>query len=241
MGLGIPVLEPEAASAAGSYRIVSVFSWDGTRECAHPRPGSVICIAGEADVPGLGHVEYARDAVGNGKQTSDGCPELSTVGVIWVSGGTAVLTGKPASTCGAKDNPDAHYLYTISGGTGTLAGASGSGDIVADHGVDRWHGTLVAPHIVLVAQPSKASVPSATPPVTPSATPQPSTAAASPTPAVAAAAATGSTRPVVPDSAAATADSSHGWSLLVWILVPFAIAAAATALAVWVVRRRGHP
>lgn len=226
-------MAPPAARAAGSYPVVAVFSWDGTRECAHPRPDSVICISGEADVAGLGRVEYARDAVGNGKQTKDGCPELSTVGTIWVSGGTAVLTGRPASTCGAKDNPDAHYLYTISAGTGTLAGASGSGDIVADHGVDRWHGTLVAPHFVLVAQPSKTSTMEASVPPTASPTTSPTASRTTTAPAA-------TPSQVTVTSSAEEGSSSGDGSLLLWILVPFAIAVAATSVAVWVAHRRGR-
>jgi hypothetical protein len=104
----------------------------------------VICIAGKVSITGLGVLEYARDGVPTGATTADGCDEYSTHGTIFVMGGTAVFDGTPATTCGGTDVPDAHYDYTIKGGTGILAGATGSGDIVADHGIDRWHGTLDA-------------------------------------------------------------------------------------------------
>lgn len=90
-------------------------------------------------------MQYGRDAVPAGATTPDGCAEYSTHGTLWLPGGTADFDGAPVSNCGGTDNPDAHYAYTISNGTGVLAGARGTGDIVADNGVDRWHGTLEAP------------------------------------------------------------------------------------------------
>jgi hypothetical protein len=139
------------ATTGTTIQINTDFSWKGTRNCESPRPDSVICISAQADVDGLGLVEYARDAVPNGETTPDGCPEYSTQGKIWVPGGTAEFDGTPVPTCGASDNPDAHYSYTIHDGTGVLAGATGTGDVVADNGVDRWHGTLhLAPKVAAV-------------------------------------------------------------------------------------------
>jgi hypothetical protein len=129
----------------GPIRLDINVTWgSGTHDCDAPRPGSVICIAGNASITGLGVFEYARDGVPTGATTSDGCDEYSTHGTIFVTGGTALFDGTPATTCGGTDVPDAHYDYTITGGTGILAGATGSGDIVADHGIDKWHGTLDA-------------------------------------------------------------------------------------------------
>ena len=122
--------------------ITAEFTWNGTRNCDTPRANSVICIAAQAKVDGLGLVEYARDAVPTGETTPDGCPEYSTQGTLWVPGGTAKFDGVPVPTCGADDNPDAHYEYTLRDGAGVLAGATGTGDVVADNGVDRWHGTI---------------------------------------------------------------------------------------------------
>lgn len=133
---------PSATASSTAIQIDLDFSWDGVRNCANERSGSVICISAQATVPGLGLVEYARDAVPNGQHTPDGCPEFSTHGQLWVPGGTAEFDGVPDPTCGADDNPDAHYTYTIIAGTGVLAGATGTGDVVADNGVDRWHGTI---------------------------------------------------------------------------------------------------
>jgi len=176
------------ASAAGiargeaSPRVVQVdvdFSWDGVRNCESQRPGSVICISAQATVHGLGLVEYARDAVPNGQTTPDGCLEFSTHGQLWVPGGTAQFDGVPVPTCGANDNPDAHYTYTIHDGAGALQGAIGTGDVVADNGTDRWHGTITLTAAVASAAPSSAA-------------PTPSSSAAQPAASGAAAVSTGS-------------------------------------------------
>ena len=133
------------AAQTNPIRIDVTFNWSsGTHDCVDPRLGSVICVMAKGTVTGLGDFEYARDGVPTGGTTTDGCSQYSTHGAIFVTGGTAVLDGTPASTCGGTDVPDAHYDYTISGGTGILVGATGSGDIVADHGVDKWHGSIDA-------------------------------------------------------------------------------------------------
>jgi hypothetical protein len=123
---------------------VNVTWGTGDHDCDTPRQGSVICIQGKATITGLGDFQYARDGVPANATTADGCDEFSTQGTIFIAGGTADFYGPPATTCGGTDVPDAHYDYTIKSGTGILAGATGSGDIVADHGVDKWHGTLDA-------------------------------------------------------------------------------------------------
>jgi len=134
---------PAASAAVGKTIPVNAdFAWNGVRNCAAQRPGSVICIAAQAKIDGLGLVEYARDAVPNGQTTPDGCPEFSTRGTLWVPGGTAEFDGTPVPTCGASDSPDAHYTLTLHDGAGVLAGATGTGDVVADNGVDRWHGSI---------------------------------------------------------------------------------------------------
>jgi hypothetical protein len=123
------------------------FGWssDATLSCSGQRPGSVICVTAAGDVPGLGHITYVRDAVSTGGTTTDGCPQYTTEGTIWLDGGSATFTGRPAATCGGSDSPDAHYLVTFGGGTGTWADVSGSGEIVADKGYDIWTATVAAP------------------------------------------------------------------------------------------------
>jgi hypothetical protein len=243
--LGLVALLPQQAWAKATVTIVATFTWDGSHDCASPRTGSVICISGQANVRGLGHVEYARDAVTTGEQTPDGCPKLSTLGTIWVIGGTAILKGKPANTCGAKDNPDAHYLYTISGGTGVLAGASGSGDIVADHGVDRWHGTLSGPHLPLkpaVATPAPSAPAASAAPVAASAAP--TSAAASSSSVLTSVTSAAPTTAATPATSGATtppavaASKSSSSSIAVWMAVPAVVIVVAFAIGAVMLRRR---
>ena len=137
-----PVIAANPSPTDKTIAVDADFTWDGVRNCDKPRPNSVICIAAQAKIDGLGLVEYARDAVPTGETTPDGCSEYSTHGSLWVPGGTAQFDGVPVPTCGADDSPDAHYEYTLRDGTGVLAGATGTGDVVADNGVDRWHGTI---------------------------------------------------------------------------------------------------
>lgn len=155
-------LGPTAAAAAESIPVKVDFTWTGTLSCATERAGSVICISAKATVAGLGDVEYARDAVPAGGNTKDGCPMFSTHGTIYVPGGTAVLDGTPAPTCGTDHVPDANYLYTISGGTGVLVGAAGSGSILADK-VDRWVGTFVLAAPLQTVAAVSAAAPSTAP------------------------------------------------------------------------------
>lgn len=155
IALGLAALTAVAVAAgvgASSSRTVplnATYLWgSGTRTC-HSRTGAVICIVAQHKVSGIGLVEYERDAVASGGSTADGCSRLSTLGRIWVrhGKGSIVLVGVPATDCGGTDHPDAHYVFTLKAGRGVLAGATGSGDIVADHGKDIWHGTLHAPHL----------------------------------------------------------------------------------------------
>jgi len=136
-----------AAAKPATVALAGRFGWssDATLSCSGQRPGSVICVTAAGDVPGLGHITYVRDAVSTGGTTTDGCPQYTTEGTIWLDGGSATFTGRPAPTCGGSDSPDAHYLVTFGGGTGTWADVSGSGEIVADKGYDIWTATVAAP------------------------------------------------------------------------------------------------
>jgi hypothetical protein len=140
------------ATAATTTRPASIkgrLRWGTSfRPCAAPqRAGSVICISAKGTSAVLGKYEYARDAVPTGAQTSDGCPEFTTRGTLWVKGGKILFTGAPASTCG-KDprqpgvSPDANYVVTLKNGSGRLKGATGTGTVLAARGTDIWAVTL---------------------------------------------------------------------------------------------------
>jgi hypothetical protein len=139
------------AAGATSSRTVTIkgrLKWSSSmRHCVAPRPDSVICVAARGTSRGLGKYEYARDAVGTGGHTPDGCPQFSTRGWLWVKGGKIAFFGKPAPTCG-KDpqqpdlSPDANYVLTFSRGSGVLAGATGTATVLAASGTDIWNATL---------------------------------------------------------------------------------------------------
>jgi hypothetical protein len=153
LGVAVLALAVTAyAGAATSTRTASIkgrLRWGTSfKPCASPqRVGSVICIAAKGTSAVLGTYEYSRDAVPTGAQTSDGCPEFSTRGTIWVKGGKIRFTGAPAGTCGADPqqpgvSPDANYVVTLKHGSGRLTGATGTGTILAARGTDIWAVTL---------------------------------------------------------------------------------------------------
>ncbi|MDX6505075.1 MAG: hypothetical protein QOE29_2200 [Gaiellaceae bacterium] len=143
------------ATAASSSRTVTIkgrLKWGSSmRYCVAPRVGSVICVAARGTSAGLGKYEYARDAVGTGGQTSDGCPQYTTRGWLWVKGGKIQFYGTPAPTCG-KDaqqpdvSPDANYVLTFRKGSGVLAGATGTATVLAAVSVDIWDAKLTVKH-----------------------------------------------------------------------------------------------
>jgi hypothetical protein len=149
------------AVSAGTFAVAGNFTWGtGNRDCISPPADYVVCVFASRDVAGIGSFEYARYAENADGFTADGCAKLSTHGTIWVPGGTAEFVGPPADTCGkgtGLGKPDAHYIFTIRKGTGVLAGATGHGDIVADHGVDIWHGSITAPALKGMTVPLPAS------------------------------------------------------------------------------------
>jgi hypothetical protein len=140
------------AAAATSTRSASIkgrVKWGSAfKPCRSPqRVGSVICISARGTSAALGKYEYSRDAVATGAQTSDGCPEFTTRGMIWIKGGKILFTGAPASTCGADPqqpgvSPDANYVVTLKSGSGRLKGATGTGTVLAARGTDIWAVTL---------------------------------------------------------------------------------------------------
>ncbi|MDQ1714511.1 MAG: hypothetical protein QOC60_456 [Frankiaceae bacterium] len=227
----------QAATSNGTVSIAQTFTWySGSHDCASPPADMVICLTGSAVVPGLGTLDYARYAQNAPGLTKDGCSRLSTHGTIWVAGGTAEFDGPPASTCGqgtTAAKPDAHYVYKILKGTGVLAGASGIGDLVADHGVDIWKGTLVAPGLkgmtvpLTSAAPSPSTVDATTGSAVPSATEATPSASPSASPVAS----------IVP-AAVASNSASTGSSATLWLVLGI-VAAVAIVVGLALARRRG--
>ena len=234
----------QAATSTGTVSIAQNFTWGtGNRDCVSPPADYVVCIFASATVPGLGTLDYARYAQNAAGLTKDGCGRLSTHGTIWVAGGTAEVDGQPASTCGkgtGLGRPDAHYLYTILKGTGVLEGATGSGDIVADHGTDIWKGTLVAPRLKGMTVPLASAAPSpstVTASTGPAATPTPATSPGAASQSAASPGVATSPTASIATAAVASNPSSSRSSAAAWLALSL-LALAAIAIGVALSRRR---
>jgi HYR domain len=133
--------------------------YPATTEC-HPHPG------GPTAVPGLGFVSqsllFAVDIA------PSGCPAgtqraLSYPAQLVVEDrGTILLSVAASDTCAEMGVPvlSVAQTFTITGGTGVFAGASGSGIVSRSRvrccpgfGTDNWDGTITAPGLVVDLTP----------------------------------------------------------------------------------------
>ena len=163
-------LVPLASAETGTLELRAVISWKGddapclagmaeTVEC-HPHPGGPVLV------PGLGAVsqDYLYPLVASppapecrangGLNLADYPARLIVKGKgeisLAVKGTDACLFGPPSDTVVNITRP-----FTVTGGSGAYAGASGTGTVaVAGHfspsyghavGIDTWTGTLVVP------------------------------------------------------------------------------------------------
>jgi HYR domain len=159
-----------AATSADSTSLHVAIAWRGgdaacptgypaTTEC-HPHPG------GPATVPGLGFVsqsylfavDLAPAGCPTGTQRALSYPARLTV----KSRGTILLSIAASDTCADIGVPllSVSQSFTITGGTGVFAGASGSGVVTRTHvgccpgfGTDNWDGTITAPGFVVDLTP----------------------------------------------------------------------------------------
>jgi hypothetical protein len=137
LALGILVCAvPASASrgrAAGTLQLPDTFlkgSYDGT-DCPQGTPDGDLCwaINTKGVVRGLGAVTASGVLVVSGPHTD--CEVWQSTPTLTVAGkGTIVLSVKtPSGTCfnGAGGPVNAGLVFTVTGGTGAFAGASGSG------------------------------------------------------------------------------------------------------------------
>ena len=120
-------------------------------------PGSIGCRErrGTSAVPGLGTV--SENYVWSYGTGSPSCPPplmkpLATTAQLVVDGkGELHLSLAEGVSCVLEDRVrDARQAFTITGGTGSYQGASGSGTVtraVDEIGTEHWAGTLVAPGV----------------------------------------------------------------------------------------------
>jgi hypothetical protein len=128
--------------------------------CPAGTPGSVACFArtGSAAIRGLGTVEeaypYAVDSAPSGC-AADQVRVLSAAVRLRVAGKGVLELRIDGSSCLTRLPPDpvrGEETFTITGGSGRYAGASGGGTIAHEsngppswRGTDTWTGTLVVP------------------------------------------------------------------------------------------------
>jgi HYR domain len=148
-----------SGSAAGTLTLtMQVAVADDSRACPPGTPAEATeCFSrtGAADVRGLGRVEESWDPVVD--ETPAGCGPASvrflpSTARLTVSGKGAIDVRVNGADCLPFTPPspvEGTETFTVTGGSGTFAGASGAGTI--DHlsnglrGRDSWSGTLVVP------------------------------------------------------------------------------------------------
>ena len=156
-----------AGGAAGTFSVHAEMRWQGTAsQCVGSYPASVTCYShpgGPVAVPGLGVVSqsYSYPVDTNpGPPCSGGFQVLPYPARLAVSGkGEIFLAVRAAEGC-LQGPPSDTVLsptqtFTVTGGSGVYAGASGSGAVGRTrigrlssghgYGTDVWEGTLVVP------------------------------------------------------------------------------------------------
>jgi hypothetical protein len=102
-----------------------------------------------------------------------GCPDWRITGVVSVAGKGEIDFVAASPGCVDAQNPNGHVNYTVTGGGGAYAGASGTGTIVGsrahetDPGIgtitDTWAGTLDVPGLTFdVTPPTLSAAPNKT-------------------------------------------------------------------------------
>jgi hypothetical protein len=143
--------------AAGTLRISATFAvqWNRGSDCPPGTPAASSCFrfVGKALVPGLGSVteRYTRTFDGD---ASRGCVETLPGAVIEIAGKGQIEVSMVGRPCEPLPPARPSFVFTITGGSGTYAGATGSVQVestVAETGggegiaADAWTGALTVP------------------------------------------------------------------------------------------------
>ena len=141
-------LRPPTATPNTTFKITFAQRFTPTK-CPDGSPAGAFClnVSGTAIDPVLGEISMTRVAVLEflGKKDENQCVPASTNGKLLIGGDEVAFT---ASGVFCSKTSVATYNYTITGGTGQYAKASGSGviDVPAPANtnvVEVWSGTLV--------------------------------------------------------------------------------------------------
>ena len=149
---GAPTRASSSLQLQGTFQ--APFNINGAA-CSPGTPADVGCYAfvGDAVVPGLGRVteRYTRTFDGNRDKP---CVRTLPTAVIDVAGKGAIAAAITAPECLGLPPTRFSFSYTISGGSGAYAGASGTIEVtsavsegIAGQGsaVDTWSGALTVP------------------------------------------------------------------------------------------------
>ena len=147
-----------SGGAAGTLALtMPVAISDDARACPPGTPADCFSRKGAADVHGLGRVEESWDAVVD--ENPAGCPPASlrflpSTARFTVSGKGAIDVQVNGADCLAFNPPspvEGTETFTVTGGSGKFAGASGAGTVrhysngPGSPGRDTWSGTLLVP------------------------------------------------------------------------------------------------
>jgi HYR domain len=150
--------------ATGTLELRGVFrvAFEGVA-CPEGTPITTVCYThtGQAAVRGLG---TAKDDYTTFVEVANAsCPDWRFTGVLSVAGKGEIDFVAVSPGCVNPDNPNGTVNYTVTGGTGAYAGASGTGRIVSGAaretgpGVgsvkDTWTGTLDVPGLTFDVTP----------------------------------------------------------------------------------------
>lgn len=145
---------PTRASGTLQLHARVTLKWKRNPECPPGTPVGSFCygIVGDAVVPGLGHVTTRYTTVFDGNRDAP-CVRTLPDAVIEVAGKGVVELAITPRECGGVAPTRYSFHATITGGSGTYAGASGSvqvdsfvtGSPFGGTGRDIWTGALTVP------------------------------------------------------------------------------------------------
>ena len=142
---GVPGRRAEKAGSLAFAMSIPLQNFTATCPAGVPSTTECFTIQGKTPVPGLGSVSENYLAMDD--QSNQFCRRTSWSPVVLsVAAKGTIEATLAASGCDARQNFIGNASFTVTGGTGSYAGASGSGtETASDLARDVWSGTLTVP------------------------------------------------------------------------------------------------